>query len=343
MTVIAMPSAALPLPPLIGASPSFAGMLDQVRLLAPIPRSLLVVGERGTGKELVAGRLHYLSPRWDKPLVTVNCGALTETLLESELFGHEVGAFTGAAHRRAGRFELADGGTLFLDEVASASPAVQEKLLRVIEYGRFERVGGQQTLTVDVRVVAAANQDLPSLVTAGRFRADLLDRLSFDVITVPPLRQRTEDIPLLAQHFGVTMAKELGWDYFPGFAAGAVARLTAHSWPGNVRELRNAVERSLCRAEWHDQPLAEVVLDPFLSPFRPAAGPITETERPPVSEPLPADLTEAVRVFERDALRRALEQARFNQARAAQMVGLSYHQFRRQLRKHGIAKGDDLS
>src|SRR5690349_14120398 len=180
------------LPPLLGESPAFLEMLAQVSRIAALDRPVLVVGERGTGKELVAARLTFLSPRWDKPFIKLNCAALAESLLDSELFGHEAGAFTGAARRRPGRFELADGGTLFLDEIANASLAVQEKLLRVIEYGSFERLGGSDTVSVDVRVIAATNADLPGRVGAGSFRADLLDRLAFDVVMIPPLRERRE-------------------------------------------------------------------------------------------------------------------------------------------------------
>src|SRR6185437_5912229 len=182
------------LPPLLGEAPVFRAMLAHVSQIAPLDRPVLVVGERGTGKELIASRLTLLSPRWDRPFVKLNCAALAESLLDSELFGHEAGAFTGAARRRPGRFELADGGTLFLDEVANASLAVQEKILRVIEYGAFERLGGSDTVSVDVRVIAATNADLPGRVGAGSFRADLLDRLAFDVVTIPPLRERAADI-----------------------------------------------------------------------------------------------------------------------------------------------------
>ena len=222
------------LPPLVGEAPAFRAMLAQVSQLAPLDRPVLVVGERGTGKELIAARLTYLSPRWDKPFLTVNCAALAESLLDSELFGHEAGAFTGAVRRRASRFELADGGTLFLDEIAAASHAVQEKVLRVIEYGTFERVGGNEPLAVDVRLIAAANADLPALAEAGRFRSDLLDRLAFDVVTMPPLRARAEDIPLLAEHFARAMTRNLGRGAFAGFTQAAMARLEAHSWPGTI-------------------------------------------------------------------------------------------------------------
>src|SRR6266568_6364458 len=261
------------LPPLLGESTTFRDMLAHVSLVAPLDRPVLVVGERGTGKELVAARLNYLSPRWAKPFVKVNCAALAESLLDSELFGHEAGAFTGAVRRRLSRFELADGGTLFLDEIAQASLAVQEKLLRVIEYGTFERVGGNEPLAVDVRLIAAANADLPALAEAGRFRSDLLDRLAFDVVTMPPLRARAEDIPLLAEHFALAMTRNLGRDAFAGFSRAAMARLEAHSWPGNVRELKNAVERSLYRAANPGEKLDEIILDPFASPFRPLPPP----------------------------------------------------------------------
>src|SRR5579875_1708206 len=256
------------LPPPIGESPAFREALAQVSRLAPLDRPVLVVGERGTGKELIAARLNYLSARWERPFIKLNCAALAESLLDSELFGHEAGAFTGAARRRISRFEQADGGTLFLDEIATASVAVQEKILRVIEYGTFERVGGNAVHQVDVRVIAATNADLPALAAAGKFRADLLDRLAFDVVAVPPLRARKEDIPLLAEHFARRMTSELKRDFFGGFTADAMARLLAHPWPGNVRELKNVVERSLCRAERPEEPLDEIVLSTLLLPRR---------------------------------------------------------------------------
>jgi len=316
----------------LGESPAFQAMLAHVSRLALLDRPVLVVGERGTGKELVASRLAYLSPRWTRPFVKLNCAALPESLLDSELFGHEAGAFTGAGRRRPGRFELADGGTLFLDEVANASLAVQEKLLRAIEYGAFERVGGNDTLSVDVRVIAATNADLPALSASGRFRADLLDRLAFDVVALPPLRDRPEDIPLLADHFATRMTAELGRAYFLGFTPAAMGRLRAHDWPGNVRELRNVVERSVCRMERPAQPLDEVVLDPFAGLARPA--PVTAPAIAPAAPSPASDFTGAVRRFEADLLRRALEESRHNQRRAAERLGLSYDQLRHLLRSH---------
>ncbi|MDA0369085.1 MAG: sigma 54-interacting transcriptional regulator, partial [Proteobacteria bacterium] len=224
------------LPPLIGQSASFLLLGEQISRLAALDRSVLVIGERGTGKELVASRLHFLSPRWERPYAKLNCAALAESLLESELFGHEAGAFTGATRRRAGRFEIANGGSLFLDEIANASLSVQEKILRTVEYGEFERVGGNTTIGVDVRVIGATNVDLPSAANDGRFRHDLLDRLSVAVITIPPLRARLEDIPLLATHFGRAIAQEIGWSVFRGFDRGALKLLCDYPWPGNVRE-----------------------------------------------------------------------------------------------------------
>src|SRR5215472_10171790 len=323
------------LPPLIGEAPAFRAALAQVSQLAALDRPVLVVGERGTGKELVAARLTYLSPRWDKPFVKLNCAALAEGLLDSELFGHEAGAFTGAARRRLSRFEIADGGTLFLDEIATASLAVQEKILRVIEYGSFERVGGNEVHHVDVRVIAATNADLPALAEDGRFRSDLLDRLAFDVVTVPALRERAEDIPLLAEHFARGMTRELGREVFQGFTAAALDQLTAYRWPGNVRELKNVVERSLYRWPRPAAAINDIVFDAFASPHRPAAR--TAAPPPSADEPAsPADFLARVAGFEQNLLAEALAANRFNQRRTAAMLGLSYDQLRHYLRKHGL-------
>ncbi len=228
------------LPPLLGQAQPFLDLMEAVSRVAPLDRPILVIGERGTGKELIAARLHFLSTRWDRPLVKLNAAALPETLLESELFGHEAGAFTGAVRRRAGRFELADTGSLFLDEIASTTLAVQERLLRVVEYGGFERLGGSATIQVDVRLIGATNVDLPSEAAAGRFRDDLLDRLAFDVLTVPPLRARREDVPLLAEHFGRAMAHDLAWADFPGFERDALADAAR---PSLARQCARAQER----------------------------------------------------------------------------------------------------
>ncbi len=311
------------LPAMIGEAPAFRTMLAQVSRLAPLDRAVVVTGERGTGKELVAARLHYLSRRWDRPLVRINCAALADSLLDSALFGHEAGAFTGAVRRHRGLFERADGGTLVLDEIAAAAPAVQEKLLRAVEYGRFERVGGQDERAVDVRVIAASHTDLPALVRAGRFRADLLDRLAFDVVTVPPLRARGDDIDLLADRFAVAFAPTLGLHLFPGFTPAARAALHAHHWPGNVRELRNAVERSMLHAADPTAPLQHIRLNPFAA-GEPAAA--------------PTDFKARVAAVERALITAALAAAGGNQAQAASALGLGYHQFRRLVAKHGAAR-----
>ncbi len=340
---------------LIGEAPAFLAMLEHVSKAATLARPVLVIGERGTGKELITSRLHYLSERWDRPLVKVNCAALTESLLESELFGHEAGAFTGAMRTHTGRFEQANGGTLVLDELGTIPLRMQENILRVIEYGEFQRVGGSQTLTTDVRVVGATNQDLPTLVQAGRFRADLLDRLAFDVIHVPPIRERPEDIAKLAYHFAVNITSELKRPLFAGFAPQAEAALERHNWPGNVRELKNAVERSIYRAEDPAEPIVDILFDPFVVPFaaapansegKPEPEVATEDGETPAAleawsddgeaEPIPADFRAAVESFERRILERALERARYRQTRAAEMLGLTYHQLRGLLKKYAL-------
>ena len=317
-------------------------------------RPVLVIGERGTGKELIAERLHRLSPRWEAPLVSINCAALPENLIDAELFGYEAGAFTGAVRARAGRFEDADGGTLFLDEIATLSSAAQERLLRVVEYGELTRIGSNRALTVDVRLVGATNEDLPRLVDQGRFRADLLDRLSFEVITLPPLRERAEDIEALALHFGRRMAAELGWAHFPGFTAAARTLLDGHPWHGNIRELKNVVERSLYRWADGETPIGRIILDPFESPWRPAGriariGPEPiESERAPIDPaseaaalPNPAltgiaDLRAAVHAYERSILMAALERCRHNQRRTATALALTYDQLRHALKRHNM-------
>jgi psp operon transcriptional activator len=331
------------LPSLVGEAPAFRAALAQVSQLAALDRPVLVVGERGTGKELVAARLTYLSPRWDKPFVKLNCATLAESLLDSELFGHEAGAFTGATRRRLSRFEMADHGTLFLDEIATASLAVQEKILRVIEYGAFERVGGNETHHVDVRVVAATNVDLPAEAEAGRFRRDLLDRLAFDVVTIPPLRQRVEDIPLLAEHFARSMTRELSRASFAGFTAAALERLAAYPWPGNVRELKNVVERSLHRWPKPEEPVDDIVFDAFASPHRPRAAPTVAaasatpaTSPTPAASPAAASFLDDVAAFERQLLADALAANRFHQRRTAAALGLTYDQLRHYLKKHAL-------
>lgn len=325
----AWPSAS---PEALGQSDAFLAFQERLSRVAPIQRPVLLIGERGTGKELAAARLHYLSGRWQKPFSALNCASLAATLIESELFGYERGAFTGAVQRRAGRFEVADGGTLFLDEIGNVPLEVQEKILRAVEYHAFERVGSAECVEVDVRILAATNANLPEMAASGRFRPDLLDRLSFEVLAVPPLRERTGDIMLLARHFAVRMARELERAEIPDFSSEASAALEAYSWPGNVRELKNVVERAVYRS---DRPvITEIVFDPFAafisrkttaSPDPPDASAVVRDHR---SDLLAEPLQKAVYELKRRMLKSALERSRYNQRQAAILLGLTYDQFR---------------
>lgn len=322
---------------LLGESNNFLEVLEQVSRLAPLNKPVLVIGERGTGKELIASRLHYLSNRWQGPFISLNCAALNENLLDSELFGHEAGAFTGAQKRHLGRFERADGGTLFLDELATAPMLVQEKLLRVIEYGQLERVGGSQPLQVSVRLVCATNDDLPALARAGKFRADLLDRLAFDVVQLPPLRERRSDILVMAEHFAIQMCRELGLPLFPGFSCWAQQVLLDYHWPGNVRELKNVVERSVYRHSATDEELDTIILNPF-------SRTVADDPQPHSASPfpdLPLDLRQWQNQQEKALLEKSLQQARYNQRRAAELLGVTYHQLRAMLKKHGVRLSED--
>jgi len=327
------------LPTLIGESPAFVEMLEHVSFAARMTRPVLVIGERGTGKELIAARLHYLSARWEQRLIRVNCAALTETLLDSELFGHEAGSFTGAARAHSGCFEQADGGTLVLDELGTIPLRMQEKILRVIEYGEFRRVGGAKTLHSDARIVGSTNEHLPELVAEGRFRADLLDRLAFDVIRVPPLRERPEDILQLAQHFAVNMTAELHRPYFAGFTPEVETKLLEHKWPGNVRELKNAVERSLYRMAEPEAQVEDLIFDPFgldgnQEPEADFGGRID------AKVGLPLDLRASVRDFEVSLIEAALRSAQYRQTAAAELLGLSYHQLRGLLKKYSLPRAE---
>lgn len=335
----------------VGQSSAFLDSVERASRAAALNRPVLVIGERGTGKELVAERLHRLSPRWDGPFITMNCAALTETLIEAELFGHEAGAFTGATKAREGRFEEADGGTLFLDELAMLSAAAQERLLRAVEYGEVTRIGSNRPIRVDVRIVAATNEHLPALVDKGRFRADLLDRLAFEVVTLPPLRAREGDITVLSDHFGRRMAAEMEWPRWPGFSKEAIAQLKSYDWPGNVRELRNVVERAVYRWVDTDTPVDTIEFDPFASPWRPqlaakdVANKVDAKTEPAAAEaPAPAesdavavgDLRSAVLAHERQILEAALAQHRHNQRATAKALNLSYDQLRHCLKRHAL-------
>ena len=334
----------------VGQSGAFLDAVERASRAAPMRRPVLVIGERGTGKELVAERLHRLSPRWGEPLVTLNCAALPETLIEAELFGHEAGAFTGATRARVGRFEEADKGTLFLDELATLSMGAQERLLRAVEYGEITRIGSSRPIRVDVRIVAATNEDLPRLAEQGRFRADLLDRLSFEVITLPPLRVREGDVMVLAEYYGRRMATELGWAQWPGFSENAGRTLDEYQWPGNIRELRNVVERAVYRWDNADLPVGHIVFDPFDSPWKPSPSAVsvlrseetspfqyaTRPEKPEFDSV--TDLRAAVDGHEKAIVEHALGKHRYNQRQTAKALGLSYDQLRHCMKKHGLGE-----
>jgi len=363
---------------LLGQSNSFLEVLEQISQIAPLSKPVLIIGERGTGKELVAARLHYLSKRWEQSYLKLNCAALNENLLETELFGYDSGAFTGASKRHEGRFERADNGTLFLDEIANTSGLIQEKLLRVVEYGEFERVGGSRTITTDVRLVAATNEDLPTLAASGQFRADLLDRLAFDVITLPPLRERLDDILMLAEHFAINMARELEFELFSGFTEKAKRAMLDYSWPGNIRELKNVIERSVYRCNNPHLPVHDLIIDPFESPFRPnqriktldrvqisqnetaadfspdsangneqdinrAETGISTTAIAPVllNTEFPQSLKSLSQNYEIDLIKSALAHCQYNQKKTAQALELTYHQLRGYLKKYNLLDGSD--
>lgn len=332
----------------VGQSTTFLDAVERTSRAAPMRRPVLVIGERGTGKELIAERLHRLSTRWDEPLVTVNCAALPETLIEAELFGHEAGAFTGATRQRAGRFEEADKGTLFLDELGTMSMAAQERLLRAVEYGEVTRIGSSKPIRVDVRIVAATNEHLPARAEEGTFRADLLDRLSFEVITLPPLRAREGDVAVLSDYFGRRMAAELGWEGWPGFADHVADQLEQYAWPGNVRELRNCIERAVYRWDDWEEPIGYVQFDPFESPWQPerARARTTAQARAPAAEARTEsadydaidDLRGAVESHEKAIVEHALGKHRWNQRQTAKALGLTYDQLRHCIKKHALGE-----
>jgi len=326
----------------LGQSEVFLSFQEKISKIAPVNRPVLVIGERGTGKELAASRLHFLSTRWQQPFVTINCSSLSPSLIESELFGHEKGAFTGASQKRLGRFEMADQGSFFLDEIGNIPLEAQEKILRVVEYGTFERVGSSSPCHVDVRIIAATNADLPALAEKGQFMRDLLDRLSFEVLYMPPLRHRKGDISLLANHFAARMAFEMGWEDLPRFSRQALSTLEAYAWPGNIRELKNVVERAVYQSA--SPIIRTIVFNPFQNPYAPAAATEKSSQQEPVpdasAQPVVDDtvldkpLDQAVWELKVQLLKHALIKANFNQKQAARLLGMTYHQFRALYRKH---------
>ncbi len=320
------------MPEALGVSEVFLDFQQRLSAVAKIDRPVLLIGERGTGKELAAARLHFLSQRWQGPLVALNCAALSESVLESELFGHEAGAFTGAVKKREGRFEAADGGTLFLDEIGLVSMTVQEKILRAVEYGVFQRVGGSTSVKVNARIVGATNADLSEMSRGGKFKSDLLDRLSFDVLYLPPLRARQEDIEYLGMHFASGMARELELAEVPEFSAEALDSLNAHDWPGNIRELKNVIERSVYRSGGGK--IQKIEFDPFVNPYEDEVA--EKEEDAPVAGKLDLStpLPQQVKALEMRLLKKALVESGFKQQAAANKLGLTYYQFRAMYRKY---------
>ena len=310
---------------IIGRSPAMVKLLETVAQVAPSEATVLITGESGTGKEMIAGAVHFNSPRQGGPFVKINCAAIAETLLESELFGHEKGAFTGAYRRKEGRFVQAQGGTLFLDEISEMNPAMQVKLLRVLQEREITRVGGEEVIEVDVRIVAATNKDLLQLVGQGRFREDLYYRLNVVALALPPLRERLEDIPLLAQHFLQTFS-ERNNKTVRGFTPQAMDALLRHHWPGNVRELMNAVERAvvLSRSEYL---LAEDL--PLVPPQ--AKDPERVTPPGPVRESVPLE------EVEKAAIMQAIETSNGNKSEAARRLGITRKTLLKKLRAYGAA------
>jgi two-component system NtrC family response regulator/two-component system response regulator HydG len=322
---------ALPPKGLVGESAAMKALLSQIALVGPTRTTVLLLGETGTGKERLAQALHDSSPRRNAPFVAVNCAALTESVLESELFGHEKGSFSGAYSRHEGRFKVADAGTIFLDEIGEISPAIQVKLLRVLQERRFERVGGNETVSVDVRVIAATNRNLREMVEARTFRADLYYRLNVVALDVPPLRARREDIWPLVEHIVPRLALELGIDA-PTLTPEATRILAAYSWPGNVRELENVLERALVLA--HGRPISELVLSRELLPDAPAEGP-REGAGPVVPGATFAEI-------ERHVILTTYEACGRSPQKTAAMLGLSPRTIHYRLREYAGKRGRRL-
>jgi transcriptional regulator with PAS, ATPase and Fis domain len=310
---------------IIGQSPKMQELFGVVRSLADTDVVALIQGETGTGKELIARAIHYNSPRKGKKFVAVNCGALVETLLESELFGHEKGAFTGAASRRSGVFEIADGGTLFLDEIGEISPSTQVRLLRVLQEGEFQRVGGSVPIRVNVRVLSATNQSLEDLVKQGRFRPDLYYRLNVFPIRVPPLRERAEDIPLLVSHF-VEQSNARMNRCVRGVSPQAMGVLMAYGWPGNVRELENAIQRMMVIAKGEILEIQDLPAE------------IRGGEKPPPDQArdLKGITRGSAEIVEREAIGNALARTGGNVTRAARSLGISRATLQKKMKLYGL-------
>jgi DNA-binding NtrC family response regulator len=314
---------------IVGRHPEMQKLFRTIAQVANTTSTVLIVGESGTGKELVARAIHRMGPRRDKPFVAINPAAISDSLIESELFGHEKGAFTGAYQRKPGRFELAQGGTLFLDEIASLKPEMQAKLLRVLQEREIERVGGTRTIRLDVRIIAASNVDLRQAVEREAFRADLYYRLNVVPITVPPLRDRRSDVPLLVEHFVERYNTELG-KRIAGVTPEAVAALQEYPWPGNVRELQNIVERSVALLEAGSIGLNDLPTDLLLPDLR---GRVKQAENVP--------LKTATDEFERQIVMRVLERVQWNRSEASRILGIHRNSLQVKLKRWGVDVSDD--
>ena len=316
---------------IIGRTPPMDELFKLIRQVAPSRATVLIQGESGTGKELVAHAIHNLSPRARGPFIAVHCAALPQSLLESELFGHEKGAFTGAAERRCGRFEMAEGGTLFLDEISEVAPAIQVKLLRVLEEWKFERVGGQETLEADIRLVTATNNDLKTLVQEGKLRNDLFYRLNVVMINLPPLRERRDDIPLLAKHFLQDFARENNRK-IGDISADVLSALADYDWPGNVRELKNVIEQMVVLGHGN-----RLTLRDLPTSVRQNKRSFLQTGEAASAPSLPP-LTESIREANRRMIMAAIEAAGGNRTLAAQKLGISRRTLHRKLHEFGAGK-----
>lgn len=316
---------------IVGAGEPIRAALARVERVADVPRPVLVRGERGTGKELFAAAIHRASARRSGPFIVVNCAAIPQGLLECELFGQEEDAYNNAPFK-LGRFDIAAGGTLLLDEIGNMGADFQQKILRVIEYHTFERVQGNETITTDARIVAATNMDLEQAIEEGRFRADLYDRISFETILLPPLRDREEDIPLLAQHFVDRFRQEVASLSARRLSKAAADRLMEHDWPGNVRELKNVVERAAYRIDSEEIGADDLSITPV------GDGEHSEVGGPGTAPPNEGSLAERLEEFERRMALDALTRCAWNQRKAADLLGLNYDQFRHVYRKHDLGR-----
>jgi two-component system response regulator PilR (NtrC family) len=318
---------------IIGSSSAMFAVFQLVETIAPTSSTVLITGESGTGKELVARAIHFNSPRKDRPFVAVNCGALSETLLDSELFGHMRGAFTGADTNKKGLIEVAEKGTIFLDEIGEMSPLVQVKLLRVLQERKFRRLGGTEEIDADIRILAATNRDLSKMVAAGEFREDLFYRINVIPLRLPPLRDRADDIPMLAEHFVAKYAAQMG-KAISGISGAALALLMGHAWPGNIRELENAMERAVAL-----EPTPTILPDSLPEQLRETAAATPAPLAAPAPEAFPDtgfDLERHVQDIERDCIAEALRRAGGVKVKAAELLGMSFRSFRYYTKKYNL-------